>query len=44
MLVQYVVEGGRMRRAYRRRAARGEVFWVDAAGATRHRDEELRRR
>jgi hypothetical protein len=42
MLFQYVVAGGRMRREYRRREARGEVFWVDAGGPTRHREEALR--
>jgi hypothetical protein len=43
MLFQYWVGGGRLRREYRRRAARGEVYWVDASGGTRHRDEALRR-
>jgi hypothetical protein len=42
MLFQYVFEGGRLRREYRRREARGEVFWVDAAGPTRHREESIR--
>ena len=44
MVFQYVVPGGRLRREYRRRAARGEVYWVDAAGPTRHREEALHRR
>jgi hypothetical protein len=42
MLFQYLVPGGRLRREYRRREARGEVYWVDAAGPTRHREEPLR--
>jgi hypothetical protein len=42
MLFQYLFEGGRLRREYRRREARGEVFWVDAAGPTRHREEAMR--
>jgi hypothetical protein len=42
MLFQYLVQGGRLRREYRRREARGEVFWVDAAGPTRHREEAIR--
>jgi len=44
MVFQYVVPGGRLRREYRRKAARGEVYWVDAAGPTRHREEALHRR
>lgn len=44
MLVQYSTAGARVRRAYRRCAARGDVFWVDALGPTRHREEALRRR
>jgi hypothetical protein len=43
MVWQYAVAGGRLRREYRRKEARGEVFWVDAAGPTRHREEPLRR-
>ena len=43
MLVQYLLAGGRLRREYRRKQARGEVYWVDAAGPTRHREEPLRR-
>jgi hypothetical protein len=42
MLFQYLFQGGRLRREYRRREARGEVFWVDAAGPTRHREEAMR--
>ena len=44
MVFQYCTAGGRLRRAYRRCEARGEVFWVDAPGATRHREEPLRPR
>lgn len=44
MLYQYVFPGGRLRREYRRSEARGEIYWVDAAGPTRHREEPLRRR
>jgi len=44
MVWQYAVAGRRLRREYRRKEARGEVFWVDAAGPTRHREEPLRRR
>jgi hypothetical protein len=44
MLLQYWTSGARRRRAYRRGAARGEVYWVDAAGPIRHREEALRRR
>ena len=43
MLVQYGTTGARQRRAYRRCAARGEVFWVDATETTHHRQEALRR-
>ena len=42
MLFQYTFAGGRLRREYRRREARGEVFWVDASGRTRHREEAMR--
>ncbi len=42
MLFQYLFQGGRLRREYRRREARGEVFWVDASGPTRHREEAMR--
>jgi hypothetical protein len=44
MLFQYFVTGGRLRREYRRRESRGEVYWLDAGGPTRHREEPLRRR
>lgn len=44
MLYGYFVVGGRLRRAYRRRERRGETFWVDEAGPTRHREEPLRSR
>jgi hypothetical protein len=44
MLLQYATTGARLRRAYRRCEARGETFWVDAGGPTRHREEALRRR
>jgi hypothetical protein len=42
MLFQYFVGGGRVRGEYRRKEARGEVFWLDAAGPTRHREEAMR--
>ncbi|MFQ5612998.1 MAG: hypothetical protein ACE5H9_12780 [Anaerolineae bacterium] len=29
MLLTYLIAGGRIRRDYRARAARGEVYWVD---------------
>jgi hypothetical protein len=44
MLFQYIVSGGRLRREYRRKEARGEIYWVDASGPTQHREEPLRRR
>jgi hypothetical protein len=44
MLLQYWTAGARLRREYRRCEAKGEVFWVDALGPTRHREEALRRR
>ena len=44
MVFQYLLPGGRLRRQYRRREARGEVFWVDASGPTQHREEPLRSR
>jgi hypothetical protein len=44
MLLQYWTVGARLRGAYRRCQARGEVFWVDATGPTRHREEALRHR
>ena len=44
MLFEYVFVGGRLRREYRRKEARGEIFWVDAGGPTRHREEAMRDR
>jgi len=44
MVFEYLLAGGRLRREYRRKEARGEVFWVDASGPTRHREEPLRGR
>jgi hypothetical protein len=44
MLFQYAFSGGRLRREYRKKEARGEVFWLDASGPTRHREEPLRPR
>lgn len=44
MLLQYWVQGGRLRREYRRREASGEVLWLDAPGETRHREAALHRR
>ena len=44
MVVQYWVQGGRLRRAYRRCEARGEVLWLDALGPTRHREASLHQR
>ncbi len=41
MVVQYWVQGGRLRREYRRCEARGEVLWLDAVGPTRHREASL---
>jgi hypothetical protein len=43
MLLVYWTAGARLRRAYRRCEARGEVLALDAKGATRHREEALRR-
>lgn len=43
MFVQYLFAGGRLRREYRRKEAEGEVYWLDASGPTRHREEPLRR-
>ena len=43
MLVGYFVVGGRIRRRYRALEARGEVFWVDEAGPTAHREAPLGR-
>jgi hypothetical protein len=42
MLFQYWTSGARLRRAYRDCETSGEVFWVDAVGKTRHREEALR--
>ena len=44
MVIQYAFAGGRLRREYRRKEARGEVYWLDAAGPTRHREAPLHRR
>lgn len=44
MLLQYFLVGGRLRREYRRREARGDVYWVDGALGTPHRDDGLRGR
>jgi len=44
MVWQYLFQGGRLRRKYRRKQARGEIYWVDASGPTRHREEPLRGR
>lgn len=44
MLWQYLTVGGRLRREYRRKEARGEVYWVDGQGPTEHREETLRGR
>jgi hypothetical protein len=44
MVLQYWVEGGRLRRAYRRCEARGCVLWLDALGPTRHREASLHQR
>jgi len=44
MLFGYFTVGTRVRREYRRREARGETFWVDAEGPTRHREAALHRR
>ena len=43
MLLVYWTVGTRLRRAYRRCEARGEVLRLDAVGETRHRAEALRR-
>jgi hypothetical protein len=44
MLYGYFAVGGRLRREYRRCERRGDMFWVDEAGPTRHREEPLRHR
>jgi hypothetical protein len=41
MVLQYWIQGGRLRREYRRREARGDVLWLDALGETRHREAPL---
>jgi hypothetical protein len=41
MLLGYWTVGARLRRAYRRKEALGEVFWVDEEGPTRHREAPL---
>jgi len=43
MVVQYWIAGGRLRREYRRREARGEVLWLDALGTTEHREAPMQR-
>lgn len=43
MVVGYWTVGSRLRRAYRRCQARGEVLWLDEGGTTRHRDQPLAR-
>jgi len=42
MILDYWLAGGRLRREYRRREARGEVLWLDEVGPTRHREAPLR--
>ena len=44
MVYAFATAGARLRRAYRRCQARGEVLWVDALGPTHHREEALQRR
>jgi hypothetical protein len=44
MVIRYSTVGARLRRAYRRCEARREVYWVDEAGPTGHREEALRGR
>jgi hypothetical protein len=43
MVIGYWTVGARLRRAYRRCQARGEVLWLDAEGPARHRDRPLTR-
>jgi hypothetical protein len=43
MLWIYWTTGARLRRAYRRKQARGETFWLDEEGSTRHREAPLER-
>jgi hypothetical protein len=42
MVLDYWLAGGRLRREYRRREARGEVLWLDEVGPTRHREAPMR--
>jgi hypothetical protein len=44
MLAIYWTVGARLRRRYRRKAARGEMLWVDEEGSSRHREAPLHRR
>ncbi len=44
MVLQYWIQGGRLRREYRRREARGETLWLDALGETQHREAPLHRK
>jgi len=39
MVVGYWTVGESLRREYRRKAARGEVLWLDEAGPTRPRED-----
>jgi len=43
MLFGYWIVGGALRRRYRRKEARGETFWVDEEGPTRHREAPIAR-
>ena len=43
MLLGYWLVGGRMRRRYRKKEARGETFFVDEEGPTSHREAPPRR-
>lgn len=43
MVIGYWTVGARLRRAYRRCQARGEVLWLDAEEPTRHPDRSLTR-
>ena len=43
MLLGYWLVGGRIRRRYRKKEARGETFFVDEEGPTSHREAPLRR-
>jgi hypothetical protein len=44
MVIGYLTAGARLRRAYRRCEARGEILFVDELGPTSHREEGLRSR